>query len=117
MTKSQNLKTLDYLTGVVDAIIEIIRCEYFFLDDEKEFNYTISTYADGWIIKMTWAVSYDKNDKIEYDNQDLFFNFTSSNSKIIKEIRQQIETIHNLDLPQLSEYDNSDFIYENKRDN
>ena len=122
------MKTLEYFIGVVDAIIEKLRYEEIYIEDEKEFYYEVSEHTIGWKVYMQWCIGYEPakfqgdyyqpadDDEPQYDKEELYFAFDSSVSDVIREITQQLEFIQELDTPTILEHDNSDYLYDHEKD-
>lgn len=115
--KDTETKSIDYFKGVVDAIIEKLLDGEIYIEEEKDFSYETEELSNGWKVCMKWCIGYEeKNNEPQFAEQELYFFYKSSVSKLIKEITTQLEIIEKLPIPDVLEYDNSDFLYESQRD-
>ena len=122
------MKTLDYFKGFTDATIDLLLEEEVFIDEEKDIHYSVSERGvHGWKIAFDWIIGYkqakhsiDENPADSVlpvrDTQELYFTYEVKNSKVIKEITAQLEIIQNVKIGDVEDDDNSDEIYELRRE-
>ena len=107
----QKEKSLEYWKGVVDTIIEKLRYEEIYIEDDKELEYWVITRVNGWALNIEWVKGfaaprntetwdYQGDDPIPVkDKNELYFSYDENLTKVIKEITLQLEEIESKESP------------------
>lgn len=107
----QKEKSLEYWKGVVDAIIEKLCYEEIYIEEEKEFECCVMPCVNCWSLNIEWVKGfksprntgtwdYQGDDPIPVkDENELYFSYDESISKVIKEITLQLEEIESKGSP------------------